>query len=38
MVLGIFKIALRLRDQYVFMWQPVKVSNTFNTLEPLKKS
>ena len=32
MVLGIFKIALRLRDQHVFMWQSVKVSNVFNTL------
>ena len=32
MVLGIFKIALGLRDQYVFMWQSVKVSNVFNTL------
>ena len=32
MVLGIFKIALRLRDRHVFMWQSVKVSNVFNTL------
>ena len=32
MVLGIFKIALRLRDWHVFMWQSVKVSNVFNTL------
>ena len=32
MILGIFKIALRLRDRYVFMWQSVKVSNVFNTL------
>ena len=31
-VLEIFKIALRLRDQHVFMWQSVKVSNVFNTL------
>ena len=30
--LGIFKIALRLRDRHVFMWQSVKVSNVFNTL------
>ena len=32
MVLGIFKIALHLRDRHVFMWQSVKVSNVFNTL------
>ena len=32
MVLGIFKIAFRLRDRHVFMWQSVKVSNVFNTL------
>ena len=32
MVLGIFKIALRLRDRHDFMWQPVKVSDVFNTL------
>ena len=32
MVLGIFKIALRLRDWHVFMWQSVKVSNVFKTL------
>ena len=32
MVLEIFKIALRLRDRHVFMWQSVKVSNVFNTL------
>ena len=32
MVPGIFKIALRLRDRHVFMWQSVKVSNVFNTL------
>ena len=31
-VLGIFKIALRLRDRHGFMWQSVKVSNVFNTL------
>ena len=31
-VLGIFKIALRLRDRHVFMWQSVKVSNVLNTL------
>ena len=31
-VLGIFKIALRLRDRHVFIWQSVKVSNVFNTL------
>ena len=32
MILGIFKIALRLSDQHVFMWQTVKLSNVFNTL------
>ena len=32
MVLGIFKIALRLRDRHVFIWQLVKISNVFNTL------
>ena len=32
MVLGIFKIALRLRGQHVFMWQTVKVSNVFSSL------
>ena len=32
MVLGNFKIASRLRDRHVFMWQSVKVSNVFNTL------
>ena len=31
-LLGIIKIALRLRDQHVFMWQSVKVSKVFNTL------
>ena len=31
-MLGIFKIALRLRDWHVFVWQSVKVSNVFNTL------
>ena len=31
-VLGIFKIALRLRVRHVFMWQSVKVSNVFYTL------
>ena len=30
-MLGIFKIALRLRDRYVFMRQSVKVLNAFNT-------
>ena len=30
--LGIFKIALRLRDRYDFMWQSAKVLNVFNTL------
>ena len=32
MLLGIFKIALRLRDRHDFMWQSMKVSNVFNTL------
>ena len=31
-VLGIFKIVLRLRYQYVFIWQSVKNLNVFNTL------
>ena len=31
-VLGIFKIALRLRDRHVFMWQSVEILNVFNTL------
>ena len=29
---GIFKIALRLSDRHIFMWQSVKISNVFNTL------
>ena len=32
MVLGIFKIALRLRDRHVFMWQSGEILNVFNTL------
>ena len=32
MVLGIFKITLRLRDRHVFIRQSVKVSNVFRTL------
>ena len=32
MVLGIFKIAFRLRDRHVFMWQSGKISHVFNTL------
>ena len=32
MVLGIFKIALRLRDRHLFMWQSVEILNVFNTL------
>ena len=32
MVLGIFKIALRLRDRHVFMRQLVKTLNVFNTV------
>ena len=31
-VLGIFKIALRLRDRYGFMWRSVKILNIFSTL------
>ena len=31
-VLGILKIVPRLRDQHVFMWQSVKVSNVFHAL------
>ena len=31
-VLGIFKVALRLRVRHVFMWQSVKVSNVFYIL------
>ena len=31
-VLGIFKIALCLRDRHVFIWQSVKVSNILNSL------
>ena len=31
-MLGIFKITLRFRDRYVFMWQSVKRSSVFNTL------
>ena len=32
MILGIFKIALCLRDRHVFMWQSLKILNVFNTL------
>ena len=32
MALGVFEIALRLRDRHDFMGQPVKVLNVFNTL------
>ena len=35
-VLGIYKIALRLRGRHAFMWQSVENSNDFNTLT-LKK-
>ena len=31
-MVGIFKIALRLRDQDVFMWRSVKSLNIFSTL------
>ena len=31
MVIGIFKIALRLRDRQVFMWKSVEILNVFNT-------
>ena len=30
-VLGIFKIALRLRDRHVFIWQSVEILSVFNT-------
>ena len=32
MALGIFKIAFRLRDQHVFIWQSKEILNVFNTL------
>ena len=32
MVLGIFKIALRLRDRHVFMWKSVEILNVFIAL------
>ena len=32
MVLGILKIAIRLRDRHVFMWQSREILNVFNTL------
>ena len=32
MVVGIFKIALGLRDRYVFMSQSLEILNVFNTL------
>ena len=32
MVLGIFKIALRLRDRHVFVWELVETLNIFNTV------
>ena len=32
MVLGIFKIALRLRGSMFFMWQSLKMLNVFTTL------
>ena len=32
LVLGIFKIALRLRDRHVFIWHSVEILNDFNTL------
>ena len=31
-VLGIFKVALRLRDRHVFMWRPQEILNVFTTL------
>ena len=31
-MLGIFKIAFRLRDGHLFMWQSLKILNVFNTL------
>ena len=35
MVLGIFKIALRLRDGHIFPWLSVKVLNVFKTLKQI---
>ena len=32
MVLGTFKLVLRLRDRHVFMWQSVKILNVFSSL------
>ena len=32
MVLWIFKIAVRLRDQHVFMWKPLEILNAFTSL------
>ena len=31
-MLGIFKIAVRLKDRHVFIWQSVEILNDFNTL------
>ena len=31
--IGIFKIALHLRDQHAFMWQSLKILNNFNILK-----
>ena len=31
-VIGIFKIALRLKDRNIFMWQSLEILNVFNTL------
>ena len=32
MVLGMFKIALRLKDRHAFMWQSLQASNALNSL------
>ena len=32
MLIGIFKIALRFRNRYVFIWQSVEILNLFSTL------
>ena len=35
-VLGIFKIALRLKDRHVFMWQLLELFSIFNTITLIK--
>ena len=38
MVLGIFKIALRLRDRHIFVWQPLRYLNIFWKTKTLFKN